>query len=135
MSDMSDRKRFEALARATEELAPSDAIVDAVMRRVTAADEDVDGKLATLASATASLDASPALGDAVMLRIDAIAIEGGAASSKQRIALADGLVRSGRFALFFAAAVAAAAVLYASWTETRVYDEALVTADSIEVGE
>lgn len=146
MSDPSDlESRMRSLADATDRLSPTDELTDAIMARVAAVavdasergahDEhgesaDVDAKLSAMADATRDIDLAPGFTDALLRVLDEAP-----RTSKRPLAFFDGLARTGRTGLFVAAAIAAAAVVYASWTERRVYDETMVSADTIEVVE
>jgi hypothetical protein len=138
MSERDDRDdKLAALGRATAGLTPGAGLTDAVMARIEAARRDrepagLDTDLARLARATDALAPSDDFTSRVM---SAVAPKTDGARSSRGAGLFDALARSGRAGLFFAAAVAAIAVLYASWTETRVYDESLVTADAVEMSE
>lgn len=97
---------------------------------------DVDALLARAAGATADMAPDAALTDAVMARVGTeAAAPASPRSGAEDAPIADGVARTGPWALAFAAVAAAACALLSVQTEREV-DRAIVSSvEMIEVGE
>ena len=133
MPDHQDRNSpLDELARATDDLRPANAVVDAVMERVTAsAASSSPESLQTLAALTDELCPADGFADEVMRRVHAV----GAPRQAGGWFSAEGMVRSGRAALLVAAAVAAGFLVYGSYAERLLYGESMASVAPVEASE
>lgn len=124
---------WASLADRTAGLEPSPRFTARVMDAVLAESAAPADPLEVLARRTDHLDASPDFDDRLMTRIRR---ESHAAPRRdKRTALGDGLARNGLKALFAAAAVAAAAMFYASYSERDLDADVLASVDTVEAGD
>lgn len=123
---------WASIADRTDGLAPRADLTSRVMAAVAeTASTDVD-PLEQLALRTARLDASPGFDDRVMKRIRRSSAR---RSFDPADATREGLARNGIRALFAAAAVAAAAMIYAGVSERNLDADVLANMDPIDMGE
>jgi hypothetical protein len=127
-------KELEKLARATEDLDVADGFTDRVMSAVGGDARTLD----RVAALTESLAPREGFADSVMQAVRAEAssrvVSSGRAVLSGRGGWFDGVGRSGIRAVFVAAAVAAACVVYSSYTE-RSFDMHLADVSTDEAGE
>lgn len=121
------------LAERTADLEPSGAFTDRVMSAVAAAAATPADPLESIAQRTAHLDASPGFEDRVMARVHRT-------SRVQRVerrrgGLGEGVAKNGLKALLAAAAVAAAAMFYASTSERDFEADVIASVDTVEAGD
>ena len=125
---------WASIADRTDGLAPRADLTSRVMAAVAASDTastDVD-PLERLALRTARLDASPGFDDRVMKRVRRAASR---SDERRADATREGLARNGIRALFAAAAVAAAAMIYAGVSERNLDADVLANMDPVDMGE
>ena len=127
------------LARSTDGLEPSNAFADSVMMSVLSAEstseslaakDDSHDALERVARLTADFSVPESFVNAVMDRLPSAA-----SSRRPRWAFADVVTRTGRAALFMAAAVAAACVIFSTYAERRLDADVVSSVDPVEVNE
>ncbi|MFO0613810.1 MAG: hypothetical protein U0414_14555 [Polyangiaceae bacterium] len=117
-----------AFAARTEALEPRAGFTDRVMGavRVAAAEVDAEEPLDRIARRTEHVDTTAGFNERVMDRVR---------RQSERRGLGEGLSRNGLKALFAAAAVAAAAMFYASYSERNLDADVLTSVDAVEAGD
>lgn len=136
---------WASIADRTDMIQPRAALTSRIMDAVqiaaaeSRAGSDID-PLERIAMRTARLDASPGFDDRVMKRVRSSARTSSASRSDERVGFAgsatrEGLARNGVRALFAAAAVAAAAMIYAGVSERNLDSDVLANMDPVDLGE
>jgi hypothetical protein len=131
---------WASIADRTDALAPRSDLTSRIMNAVRGAAADVMDvdPLERIALRTERLDASPGFDERVMKRVRGSARARGATSrpdERYAVATREGLAKNGVRALFAAAAVAAAAMIYAGVSERNLDADVLANVDPIDMGE